>query len=52
MVQLLLQLMLGVKTFSFYANGIYNDPKCLGGEDNLNHQVLLVGYGTLGGNFY
>jgi len=42
----------GVRTFSFYSHGIYDDPKCLGGEDNLNHQVLLVGYGTLNNKNY
>lgn len=42
----------GVKTFSFYSNGIYDDPTCTGSETDLNHQVLLVGYGTLGGKDY
>jgi len=42
----------GVRTFSFYSNGIYDDPACLGDPDHLNHQVLLVGYGTLGGKDY
>jgi len=42
----------GVKTFSFYSHGVYNDPKCVGDEDHINHQVLLVGYGSLRGNDY
>ena len=36
-----------VQSFFFYSNGVFYDPKCLGDEDHLDHQVLLVGYGTL-----
>jgi C1A family cysteine protease len=36
-----------VRSFSFYSNGVYYDPECYGDEDHLDHQVLLVGYGTL-----
>jgi len=40
------------KTFSFYANGVYYEPKCGNKEDALDHAVLAVGYGTLGGEPY
>uniref|UniRef100_A0A0K8T3S5 Counting factor associated protein D n=2 Tax=Lygus hesperus TaxID=30085 RepID=A0A0K8T3S5_LYGHE len=36
-----------LKTFSFYSNGVYYDPKCKGGIDDLDHAVLAVGYGWL-----
>uniref|UniRef100_A0A8B9FUT9 Digestive cysteine proteinase 1 n=1 Tax=Amazona collaria TaxID=241587 RepID=A0A8B9FUT9_9PSIT len=35
------------KTFSFYSNGIYYEPKC-----ELDHAVLAVGYGVLQGETY
>jgi len=35
------------KTFSFYANGVYFEPKCGKTEDALDHAVLAVGFGTL-----
>lgn len=41
-----------VKTFSYYSNGVYDDPACIGDEAHLDHQVLLVGYGTLNGKDY
>ncbi|XP_044216216.1 cathepsin K-like [Thunnus albacares] len=31
------------KEFMFYKSGVYYDPKC--DKDNINHAVLLVGYG-------
>ncbi|PSN55954.1 hypothetical protein C0J52_02135 [Blattella germanica] len=40
------------KTFSFYSNGIYYDPQCHNKPDQLDHAVLLVGYGTMNGNPY
>lgn len=40
------------KTFSFYSNGIYYDPECGNKLDQLDHAVLLVGYGTINGNPY
>ncbi|XP_012224399.2 digestive cysteine proteinase 1 [Linepithema humile] len=41
-----------LKTFSFYANGVYYDPTCGNTEDKLDHAVLAVGYGTLNGKDY
>lgn len=41
-----------VPTFTFYSNGIYYDPKCGNQPENLDHAVLLVGYGQLNGNDY
>ncbi|GLH05995.1 Cathepsin L [Gryllus bimaculatus] len=40
------------KTFTFYANGIYYDPECGNQPDQLDHAVLLVGYGKLNGKPY
>uniref|UniRef100_A0A8C8R9P9 Peptidase C1A papain C-terminal domain-containing protein n=1 Tax=Pelusios castaneus TaxID=367368 RepID=A0A8C8R9P9_9SAUR len=37
------------RSFSFYANGVYYEPKC---GDNLDHAVLAVGYGVLQGELY
>jgi len=37
------------KTLSFYANGVYYDPKCKNSLDDLDHAVLAVGYGTING---
>ncbi|KAL7861640.1 hypothetical protein SRHO_G00130810 [Serrasalmus rhombeus] len=31
-------------TFQFYESGVYDDPYCT--EENINHAVLAVGYGT------
>uniref|UniRef100_A0A8C3ME49 Uncharacterized protein n=1 Tax=Geospiza parvula TaxID=87175 RepID=A0A8C3ME49_GEOPR len=36
------------KSFSFYSNGIYYEPKC----GSLDHAVLAVGYGVLQGETY
>lgn len=38
--------------FSFYANGVYYDESCGNLPENLDHQVLAVGYGTLYGQKY
>nr|QOV03073.1 cathepsin L2 [Dysdercus peruvianus] len=40
------------KTFSFYSNGVYYDPKCKNTPDGLDHAVLAVGYGKLNGQSY
>ncbi|KAJ0171348.1 hypothetical protein K1T71_012898 [Dendrolimus kikuchii] len=40
------------KTFSFYSNGVYYDPKCNNNIDGLDHAVLAVGYGVLNGQKY
>lgn len=41
-----------LKAFSFYANGVFYDPKCRNDTDGLDHSVLAVGYGTLQGEPY
>eukprot|EP01138_Halocafeteria_seosinensis_P013566 gb/GECG01013855.1/.p1 GENE.gb/GECG01013855.1/~~gb/GECG01013855.1/.p1 ORF type:complete len:556 (+),score=48.28 gb/GECG01013855.1/:1-1668(+) len=33
-------------SFSFYSSGVYYDPKCKNGYNDLDHTVLAVGYGT------
>ncbi|XP_050355875.1 digestive cysteine proteinase 2 isoform X2 [Nymphalis io] len=40
------------KTFSFYSNGVYYEPKCKNEIDQLDHAVLAVGYGVLNGQKY
>ncbi|OPJ69850.1 digestive cysteine proteinase 1 [Patagioenas fasciata monilis] len=40
------------KTFSFYSNGIYYEPKCANKPGSLDHAVLAVGYGVLQGETY
>jgi len=40
------------KTFSFYSNGIYYDPECGNKLEQLDHAVLLVGYGTINDSPY
>lgn len=37
-------------TFSFYSHGVYYDPNCK--SNDLDHQVLAVGYGELNGEKY
>lgn len=34
------------ETFSWYSGGVFNDPACASGVDDLAHAVLLVGWGT------
>ncbi|KAF6205911.1 hypothetical protein GE061_020087 [Apolygus lucorum] len=41
-----------LKTFSFYSNGVYSDPKCKSDPDDLDHAVLAIGYGTMYGKKY
>lgn len=40
------------KTFSFYSNGVYYDPECGNKPEQLDHAVLVVGYGTMNGKLY
>ncbi|XP_075985097.1 C1 family peptidase 26-29-p [Anticarsia gemmatalis] len=40
------------KTFSFYSNGVYYEPKCHNKVEELDHAVLAVGYGILKGQKY
>lgn len=37
-------------SFLFYSSGIYDEPSC--NPENLSHAVLLVGYGSEGGQDY
>jgi len=32
--------------FEFYSNGVYYNPKCKSDMNDLDHEVLVVGYGT------
>jgi len=34
------------KDFTFYQSGVYYNPECMNQEDQLDHAVLAVGYGT------
>lgn len=36
----------GRQSFQFYSDGIYYDPQCGNRPDDVNHAVLIVGYGT------
>jgi len=38
------------RTFTFYSKGVYSDPSCKGSPEDLDHQVLAVGYGQIGGH--
>ncbi|KAH0631236.1 hypothetical protein JD844_005480, partial [Phrynosoma platyrhinos] len=40
------------RTFSFYSNGVYYEPKCGNKKGELDHAVLAVGYGVLQGELY
>eukprot|EP01125_Pyxidicula_operculata_P001322 TRINITY_DN11217_c0_g1_i1.p1 TRINITY_DN11217_c0_g1~~TRINITY_DN11217_c0_g1_i1.p1 ORF type:complete len:567 (-),score=155.92 TRINITY_DN11217_c0_g1_i1:78-1553(-) len=40
--------------FEFYQSGVYYNPKCGNTPDSLDHEVLVVGYGTdpVGGDYW
>lgn len=38
------------QSFQFYSGGVYDEPAC--NSSQLNHAVLVVGYGTYGGQDY
>ncbi|XP_072394536.1 digestive cysteine proteinase 2-like [Diabrotica undecimpunctata] len=40
------------KTFSFYSHGVYYDENCGNREQDLDHSVLAVGYGSINGENY
>ncbi|XP_055561357.1 digestive cysteine proteinase 1-like [Falco cherrug] len=40
------------KSFTFYANGVYEEPRCGNETSALDHAVLAVGYGVLQGKSY
>ncbi|NWW85685.1 CYSP2 proteinase, partial [Rhynochetos jubatus] len=40
------------KSFAFYANGVYEEPRCGNETSALDHAVLAVGYGVLHGKSY
>lgn len=40
----------GLPSFQLYRGGIYDDPKCT--DKQLDHAVLIVGYGTMNGKDY
>jgi hypothetical protein len=42
----------GHKSFVFYASGVYYEPDCHNRPEDLDHAVLLVGYGQLNGKDY
>merc|ERR1711879_789958 len=40
-------------SFRFYQSGVYYEPSCKNGVDDLDHAVLAVGYGTeMGQDYY
>jgi len=42
----------GHRSFAFYNDGVYYEPDCGNKPDQLDHAVLLVGYGKLKGQTY
>ena len=40
------------RSFTFYSRGVYSDVNCKNKPDELDHQVLVVGYGSLNGERY
>lgn len=39
----------GNPSFRFYSSGVYDEPACKWQQDDLDHSVMLVGYGTTEG---
>jgi len=39
-------------SFTFYTSGVYYEPQCKNDPNDLDHEVLAVGYGTDGGQDY
>jgi len=35
-------------SFTFYSHGVYDEPKCGNGINDMDHQVLVVGWTKLG----
>lgn len=40
------------ESFQFYKQGVYDEPDCQNGPEQLDHGVLVVGYGTEDGQDY
>lgn len=40
------------KSFSFYSHGVFYEPDCKSGPDDMDHAVVAVGYGELDGEPY
>ncbi|KAF2071084.1 hypothetical protein CYY_007605 [Polysphondylium violaceum] len=41
-----------VPDFRYYSSGVYYSPACQNGPDDLDHEVLAIGYGTYQGSDY
>ena len=41
-----------LQSFSYYGSGVFYDPECKNGVNDLDHSVLAVGYGTENGEDY
>lgn len=40
------------RSFAFYSNGVYYEPECKNGINDLDHAVLAVGYGIMNNESY
>lgn len=40
------------RTFTFYSHGVFYEETCGNKLDDLDHAVVVVGYGTIGGELY